>query len=320
MFPKVSIIVLNWNGKTYLEDCLLSLQHTAYPNLEIMVVDNASTDGSEEIVTKYSNILLIKNDKNYGYAGGNNIGFSHATGKYIVALNNDMVVKPDWLDEPIKFLESDSTIGVVGCRQMRLDKKTIDGLFSYIENNLCVNSFGVNQLFENKFCEFKPGYVMSINGGSAIYRKNVIDKLGGFDECFFGYYEDSDLCMRIFVHGWKILYSPNSVVYHAGSASFKKNMYQYHYLLERNRLWFIYKNFPVKEIFNHSVSLIVYEIKFLLRAIIKLKNVKLYFSTRIDAIIGLKKFSKSRKFNIAEYRKNYDNLEKIIKNKIIPIE
>lgn len=320
MKPIVSIVILNWNGKQYLKDCLSSVLNTKYSDVEIVVVDNASTDGSEKIVEEFPNVKLIKSEKNLGYAGGNNLGFKFTIGKYIVALNNDMVVEPDWLDEPVKYLESDSTIGVVGCRQMRLDKKTVDGLFVYIENDLRANALGASELFEEKYRNFKLGFVMGVNGGSAIYRKVVIDKLGAFDEHFFGYYEDADLCMRIFIHGWKILYVSKSVVYHAGGASFKKNMYLYHYLLERNRLWFIYKNFPVKEIINHSVRLILYEIKFLLRATIKFKNIKLYFSTRVDAFFSLKKFSKSRSINVAEYRKNYKKIKNIIKNKIILIE
>jgi GT2 family glycosyltransferase len=320
MQPKVSIIVLNWNGEKYLENCVNSLLKTSYPNIEIIIVDNASTDGSQKIVEKFAHVRLIQNEKNYGYAGGNNIGFKHASGKYVVALNNDMYVEPDWLDAPIDYMEKDDTIGIAGCRQMRFDKKTIDGLFRIYRKDLTTDALGAEENYSGDYTTYKAGFVIGVNGGSAIYRKKAIDEINGFDEHFFGYFEDVDICLRAVIYGWRILYVPSSVVYHIGGASFRKDNRKMLYLLERNRIWFIYKNYPVSELLKHSIHLIFYEIRHIYATFFKQRDPKFYFETRLDALNGLKLFSQNRKENV----KSFGNVKRVykllIKQKIIAVD
>jgi GT2 family glycosyltransferase len=319
-YPKVSIVVLNWNGQLYLENCLNSLLQTTYPDLEIIVVDNASTDGSEKIVSKFKSVKLVQSTKNLGYAGGNNIGFTHATGKYVVALNNDMLVEPDWLTDPIQYMESDSKIGICGCRQMRFDKTTVDGLFQILKKDLRSLAVKAGEPYDHECASYKAGYVIGVNGGSAIYRKNLLDDLKGFDEHFFGYYEDIDICMRAFIRGWKILYVPSAVVYHIGSASFKKNPRNSVYLLERNRFWFIYKNFSISIILKHLFFIILYEIRNFRGSLFGFKDPGLYFKARIDAFKGFKNLSSERKVNTRLFYKIKHNFLELSRKKIIPIK
>ncbi|MCX7727371.1 MAG: glycosyltransferase, partial [Chitinispirillaceae bacterium] len=125
--PLVSIVIVNWNGKGIIEECLESLYNLKHPTVEIVVVDNSSTDSSLPWLRSQSNIKLIENKKNEGFAKGSNIGFSYTHGKYVISLNSDMVVESSWLEEVVDCFEYDKSIGIIASRQMRYyEKDTID--------------------------------------------------------------------------------------------------------------------------------------------------------------------------------------------------
>ena len=112
--PLVSIIIAHWNGEEIIKDCLESLSKTTYENYEVIVVDNASTDNSVKIITEnFPNIKIVQNNKNYGFAGGNNIGYNHAKGEIILLLNNDTNVEPDWLENLVKFSLDNPQVGIL---------------------------------------------------------------------------------------------------------------------------------------------------------------------------------------------------------------
>jgi GT2 family glycosyltransferase len=117
--PLVTIVILNWNGKEHLQECIDSVIKSLYSALEIILADNGSTDGSIEFVkSHFPSVIILENKENLGYAEGNNRGIGIAHGKYVVTLNNDVVVEPDWLDKPVEYLENDPQIGSISCRQM----------------------------------------------------------------------------------------------------------------------------------------------------------------------------------------------------------
>jgi GT2 family glycosyltransferase len=277
----VSLIVLNWNGEDYLYQCLDSLMHLKYPSKEILMVDNCSTDNSVEIARSFSSVKIIKTPKNLGYAGGNNYGFNYAKGKYVATINNDIIVDKNWLEEPIKYLEANDSIGLISCRQMDYyDNDVIDSLYHYPSKYLLFLSEGNGKVFTDCQAWNTPGLVLSSNGASAIFRKKVVDLLKGFDERYFAYHEDADFCINAFYSGWKCLYVPNAITFHMGSRSFRRNSKKYSYYFERNRYFFIIKNYPLMVIVKRFFWLIYLEIRIFLGLLLIKKQFLIYIKAR----------------------------------------
>ena len=294
--PLVSIIILNYNGADFLAECIESVQRTHYTPLEIIVVDNNSTDQSMEVLEKYPSIRVHRNTRNYGYAEGNNIGVSLSSGKYVVILNNDVTVEPSWLDVPVQKFEQNSRLGLICCRQLRYDRQdTIDGLYHIIQPDLTFFPFGQNRKLTEDPRFTKPGYVIGTNGASAIIRRETFLSLGGFDSRFFAYQEETDLNIRAFLAGWRCYYVPEAVVYHKGSMSFNKNKPMVYYYRERNRMWLLYKNFPFLIIFKHLPLMILFELRVCRVFLFKLRRPDLYIKARTDGLRALHHYKGIRK-------------------------
>ena len=249
MFPKVSIIILNWNGKEDTIECLESLKNITYPNYEILIVDNGSTDGSTEFFEKkYPSIEIIKNQENLGFAEGNNVGVYKVIERgteYLLLLNNDTIVDPEFLTELVVVAESNERIGIVGPMIYFYDKKDVIQSFGskFIKFTGKIYTYGCGLQDKGQFNkteekELITGCVMLIN-------KEVIEKIGCFDPVYFAYWEDVDLCTRTLKSNYKIVVTPKSKVWHKGSKStggyMNKNAYYYHV---RNSIYYYYKNRP----------------------------------------------------------------------------
>ena len=319
--PLVTLLVLNWNGQSIIEECIHSLKKTEYNNIEILVVDNASTDNSLTLLNKIDGIRIVSNQTNLGYAAGNNVGFKHACGKYIATLNNDIVVEPTWLNEAITFLEENNSIGIISCRQMDYYKRDkIDSLYSVPTPFLLLQRGCRGETYLQKDNHSKPGYVIGANGASAIYRKEMLDTIGGFEESFFAYQEENDLQMRCFINGWKCVYVPTALVYHMGSATFNKVKDILYYYHERNRIWYIYRYFPASIIIQNIFTILLREIRTMANIVFLRKRPGIYLKARRDGFSGLFKFTAVRKINIQNFRKRYKEYRLLEKNKIILIE
>ena len=317
--PLVSVIVLNYNGASLLEECLASLNKISYSPVEIIVVDNNSSDNSLELLASHHNVTVIANSENYGYAEGNNIGISHCAGKYAATLNNDMTVEPSWLDEPVQILESNPQIGVISCRQMSYyNRETIDGLYHTIRTDLTFLPFGRNHLLQEKRQFLEAGYVISANGGSALLRKSMFSQLNGFDTRFFAYLDETDLCMKAFVHNWSCYYVPEAVVYHKGSVSFRKTGVMQYYFRERNRIWFLFKYFPLRLITVHLPFILLHELRVIRIMCLKLKSPGLYIKARLDALKYLSAYREERKENLQRMKERWVEFLALKKRKIIP--
>lgn len=250
---KVYLVVLNWNGADFIEECLDSLIKQSYPN-EIVVVDNGSTDGSRELVErKYPNIHLLSEKKNHGFAGGVNIGINYAFGKgaeAVALFNNDAVADKQWLKKLVETLKKDAKTGIVTCKFMRSDKKHIDSTGDFYSTWGMPFPRGRNQkdsgLFDN------AGEVFGASGGASLYRTKMLKAIGLFDKKFFAYFEDVDISFRARLAGWKIVYQPEAMAYHrvsATSSKMAKSFTRYHSM--KNLPILYTKNMPAKLYFKY---------------------------------------------------------------------
>jgi len=294
--PLVSIVILNWNGEKLFPACIESLYNIDYSPIEIVFVDNGSTDNSLEIARGFKNIAIIENGKNLGYAAGNNRAINRITGKYVCFLNNDIVVDRAWLNEAVRYLETYKTVGVIACRNMDyFNKEIIDGLYHHVIPFFTLWRFGRGKAFCNDPLYSTPGYVLSALGSSAIYRTDLIKKLEGFDESFFAYWEDVDLCMRINNAGYRCLYDPSAVVYHMDQASFGKNSKKSAYYSDRNKFFFIKKNFPFSFLKTIGNDVFLDDLRAIKCSLAGDKDLWLFLKARFDSLLRLKNYRYSLK-------------------------
>jgi GT2 family glycosyltransferase len=319
--PLVSIVVPNWNGGSVLQECLQSLKSISYKPIEIIVVDNGSVDHSQDIAKSFTDIQLVCNARNLGFAEGVNAGFRRAKGEYVAVLNNDVVVDPDWLVQPLKILTSYENIGIIGCRQMNFDNHSmIDDLYSIPTRHLLFWRMGHGKPYESVRRYSIPGFVIGASGASAIYRKKMLDKIGLFEEKFYAYQEECDLHMRAFLAGWKCAFSPDAVVYHRGSMSFKKIKASFYYYHERNRIWFIYRNFPMAYILRNLFAIIYRECRTMLNIAVIHRMPLTYCRARWDGFFGMLTFRDIRLNNVKLFKQRIKDFEQFQLKKIIPFE
>jgi GT2 family glycosyltransferase len=240
--PLASVVIPNWNGVEHLPACLNSLRAQTYPHLEVILVDNGSTDGSQELVAeKYPEVRLLGLEQNLGLTGGNNAGFQASQGKILVSLNNDTEAAPTFVESLVTALVDHPEAGMAAAKMLLFDQRDLihsagDG---YGIDGIPFNR-GVWQKDEGQFDE--PGWIFGGCGGAVAYRREMLNDVGMFDEAFFMYCEDVDLNWRSQLAGWKCWYTPNAVVYHKLSATGGGPIASYH--TGRNTVWVIAKNYP----------------------------------------------------------------------------
>ncbi|MBI5115856.1 glycosyltransferase family 2 protein [Candidatus Poribacteria bacterium] len=242
----VSVIICNWNGKHLLEECLNSLKAQTLRDFEVIVVDNGSIDGSNALLEEqYADFVrLIKLDKNYGFAGGNNRGIEQAKGKYIALLNNDTSCDKRWLEELVNPMQLYPDVGMCASKLLVYDQPELIDAVGHL-----IYPDGLNRgrgRFEKDTGQYdKLEEIFFAPGCGSIYSKRMLDEIGLFDEEFFSYGDDTDIGLRARWAGWKCLYVPTAVVYHkiSGSAGWYSEFKAFH--VERNRVWIAVKYFPI---------------------------------------------------------------------------
>ncbi|KAF5436510.1 hypothetical protein C5S36_00045 [Candidatus Methanophagaceae archaeon] len=243
---KVSAIMVNYNGKRLLAESLTALQDQTYPNLEIILVDNGSSDGSVGYVKEnFRSVKLIVNEENLGFSGGNNRGIEKATGAFIATINTDAVANPDWIEKLVKPMECNENIGTCASKMFFYDRRDlINSIGICISRSGAVWGEGKFEQDEGQYSS--PKAVFGPCAGAALYRKSMLDEIGLFDEDFFMYTEDVDLAFRARLAGWECRYVPSAVVYHkqGGTAGFDSDFSVYY--SNRNLTWNVIKNYPLK--------------------------------------------------------------------------
>jgi GT2 family glycosyltransferase len=243
----VSIIILNYNGGYYLKECLESLQYTTYQPIEIIIVDNNSTDYSVDIAYKaYPKYIYIKNKSNYGYCKGNNIGISKAKGEYVVLMNNDIIVEPNWLDKLVNAVKIKG-LGFYSPRILSMDDRTkIDSYGSDIHiTGIGLSRYsGETNFIINKEIE----EVAYASGATMLIPISIINEIGGLNEIFFAYGDDLEWCWRGKMFGYPSYGISSSIIYHKWGASWGRNSKIKNYLVERNRVMTILINYSFKSL------------------------------------------------------------------------
>ncbi len=247
--PLVSIVIVNWNGRGLLEECLRSVYCQSFKAFEVIVVDNGSTDGSVDAVKKiFADVVIRENKSNLGFAKGNNIGIEAASkrSKYILTLNNDTVLDRSFLAELLRAAEASPEVaGMWAPKILSIeDNSVIDsvgGLLIYPDG--LAKGRGRLETDSGQYDLQADAFIPSACAG--MYRKKMLEQIGGFDDEFFAYCEDTDLGLRAQLAGWEARSVPKSVVFHHYSATGGRYTPFKAYLVERNRVWVAVKNLPL---------------------------------------------------------------------------
>lgn len=249
--PRIAVIIPHWNGPEILGPCLNSLKAATYPNLEVVVVDNASTDNSVEFITRdYPDVTLLKNTENLGFAGGCNVGLREVSADHYLVLNNDTTHEAGWIQALADQMEQDADIAAV---QPKIMSAQTPELFDYAGGvgglmDVLGFPFALGRIFTTM--EKDDGYydqprdIFWASGTALLLRGEALNEVGLFDETFFAHMEEIDLCWRLQNAGWRIVNAPDAKVYHHSGWTLPPDRYQKKYLNHRNNLMMLIKNYP----------------------------------------------------------------------------
>lgn len=244
---KIFVVIPNWNGAEMLGEAIESIQNQNQKNT-IIVVDNASVDGSVELIeSRFTDVVLIKNDVNKGFAGGVNTGIRYALdhdAEAVALFNNDAVAERDWLKKLCETLATSPDTGIATCKLMRDDKERFDSTGDFYSVWGIPFPRGRNQEDTGQYD--KAEQVFGASGGASLYRTKMLREIGLFDERFFAYYEDVDISFRAQLAGWKVKYTPEAIAYHHVGATSSRlgDFTRYHSI--KNFLLLYTKNMPAK--------------------------------------------------------------------------
>jgi GT2 family glycosyltransferase len=255
---KTAIVILNWNGLGFLQKFLGTVvQHSGEPDTAIYVADNGSNDGSLDWVAQnFSQVNLIRLDKNHGFAGGYNLAINQIEAQYFVLLNSDIEVTPSWLNPLINFM--DKNPDTASCQPK---------ILSYNEKDYFEHAGAAGCFIDKYGYPFCRGRILNIvekdsgqydtaidvfwsSGACMIVRSDAWHKCGGFDAGFFAHMEEIDLCWRFHKAGYNVHYLPDSVIYHVGGGTLPYSSPMKTYLNFRNSLFLLYKNLPDEKLFE----------------------------------------------------------------------
>lgn len=242
---KISVIIPNFNGRDFLDVCLSSLARQVFSNFEVILVDNGSTDDSLVLAReKLPGIIVFEFSENKGFSCAVNKGISLASGEYIFLLNNDTQLKDDCLGNINNFLDNNPGVSVVAVKMIFFDnRRMINGAGDNFSIYGLAYQRGRGETDQGQYEKVEP--VFGACAGAAAYRRQIFSDIGFFDESFFAYLEDVDFSFRAQMNGYKCYYLPSAVVYHLDGGTSKKNYNLSRFLVLRNALYVVFKNFPL---------------------------------------------------------------------------
>lgn len=255
MPPAVTVVILNWNGKHFLEQFLPSVMASTYPSLKVLVVDNGSVDDSLDFLqAHYPTIETLPLDRNYGFTTGNNKALPHIHSPYFVLLNNDVEVHPAWLEPLVEMMEADPQIAAVQPKLLSWQQRDhfeyagaaggyVDVLgYPFTRGRM----FETNEKDEGQYAQ--PHALMWTTGACMLVRKAVTDRIGLFEDRFFAHMEEIDFCWRANNFGYKVMYQPQSVAWHLGGGTLPKSSPRKTFLNAHNSIATLLKNFPAHQV------------------------------------------------------------------------
>lgn len=252
--PKVAVVILNWNGKNFLQQFLPSVIKNRYENTDIIVADNASTDDSLSFLHEmYAEVKIISLEKNYGFAKGYNEALKKVKADYYVLLNSDAEVSENWIEPMVTLLESDKSIAACQPKVLSYQEKNV---FDYAgAAGGWLDKFGYpfakGRVFD--YCEIDQGQydqqepIFWASGAAMFIRASAFHQVNGFDEYFFAHQEEIDLCWRLQLAGYQVYSCPAAKIYHVGGGTLPKGNSRKTYLNFRNNLIMIWKNMPLMQ-------------------------------------------------------------------------
>ncbi len=258
---KVSVIVPNWNGIRFIGMCLDSLQRSDFDDVEVIVIDNGSVDGSRELIEEqYPWVRLIKMPRNMGFATACNAGIKASAAEYVCLLNNDIEVESTWLRELVEGMERHPECGMGTTKMMFLDDREV----FYNTGDLfhAWSSGGGRGQGEKDVGQYdREDCVFGACAGAGIYRRELFESVGVFDEDFFIFAEDVDLNMRCQLQGFRAVYLPQAKVYHIGTATVGLYSDRYVYLCKRNDVYVLIKNMSLKMYFKYLWTILKHQME-----------------------------------------------------------
>jgi len=289
MHTKISIIILNWNTKELLKNCIESInKHINIDKVsyEIIVVDNGSSDGSAQMIkTCFLYVKLIENNENLGFSRGNNVGTRQATGRYLLFLNSDtLFIKETNIQYLIDKMEQNKQIGICACQLLNQDGSVQKSVRNFpYPLGIFFHYIGISKMFKdvhffNKYLllDWKHNQEKNVNqpaGAFLLIRSQLFKQIGGFDERFFIYYDDVDLCKKVILENKKILFSPKSKVIHLGGKSSEQVLGNNFFERNKNLILYYRKYHSNTEVLILKLVLFlvasIRSIDWLLRSIIK---------------------------------------------------
>ena len=274
----VSLVIVNYNDRGYLRPCLCSIQCQSYLPLEVIIVDNASLDGSiEMVINDFPEVILIKNKENLYFASAYNQGIRIAKGEFVLCLNNDIILDNNFIKNIIEQKDIGLGVGMWAGKIMRMDKETIDTTGLFLGKNRKPIERGYGQKDKGQFD--KNGYVFGVGGAVVLFKKEMLEviKIDNeyFDQDFKMFYEDLDLCWRANRFGWKAYYAANAIAYHKRGGTARTNTPKFRFFrkfslayltpelqanLVKNRYLTIIKNDSLKDVMKNFIFIIGYDI------------------------------------------------------------
>ena len=291
--PLVSIIVVNWNGHEFLDRCLRAVRAQTLADYRVVFVDNGSTDGSADwVAAHFPEVDAIRLAQNIGFAGANNTGIAASTSRYVATLNNDTWVGPGWLAALVGAAESDEQIGMCASRILLADRPSvIDSAGLFVDGMGFAWQRGHGQSDAGAYR--RPEVIFGPSAAAALYRRAMLDRIGGFDVDFGSYYEDVDLAWRARRNGWRCRYAPDAEVLHVHSATGRRDPDRKMYLLTRNRWWTVAKNYPTPRLWLALPLMLACDLAVLLRDLGRRRG-RAPVAARIEAARGMRRMWRKR--------------------------